>query len=160
MAADIVRLTAPVRTGGAQEALLQLHPEELGRLVVRVSVENEQVQLQMRAQDASVKALLESQLPLLRHALGEQGLRLEHVRIDVTPASEGGAPGSFDGDRGAEGAATHGFGGHGHDAGRGSAPQGSAPLAMGETAAGPGDEGVEETTRRTGRGPHRIDVRA
>lgn len=160
MAADIVRLTAPVRTGGAQEALLQLHPEELGRLVVRVSVENERVQLQMKAQDASVKALLESHLPLLRHALGEQGLRLDHVRIDVPSGSDSGAPGSFDGDRGAAGAAAHGFGGHGHDAGRGTAPQGPVPLPAGEAAVGSGDEGVEGAPRWSGRGAHRIDVRA
>lgn len=160
MAADIVRLAAPVRGGGAQEALLQLYPEELGRLVVRVSVENERVQLHMKAQDASVRALLESHLPLLRHALGEQGLRLEHVRIDVPSGAESGASGAYDGDRGAAGAAAHGFGGDGHHAGRGGAPQGPVPVAAGETAAESGDEAHEGTPQWSGRGVHRIDVRA
>lgn len=88
-AREIVRLVQRTRPDGTQEAFLQLQPEHLGKLLVRVTVQQGRVSVQIRAESEATEALLRSHLGLLRHALEEQGLRLDHVQLETLGRDDG-----------------------------------------------------------------------
>ncbi|WP_036771476.1 flagellar hook-length control protein FliK [Photorhabdus australis] len=66
---------------GLQQAELRLHPQELGTLQIRMSVEDNQAQLHLASAHSHVRAALEAALPGLRHALAESGIQLTQSSV-------------------------------------------------------------------------------
>ncbi|MBC8953516.1 flagellar hook-length control protein FliK [Xenorhabdus sp. PB62.4] len=66
---------------GLQQAELRLHPQELGALHVRMSVEDNQAQLHFVSAHQNVRAALEAALPGLRHSLAESGIQLAQSSV-------------------------------------------------------------------------------
>ncbi|WP_289993841.1 flagellar hook-length control protein FliK [Photorhabdus laumondii] len=66
---------------GLQQAELRLHPQELGALQIRMSVEDNQAQLHLASAHSHVRAALEAALPGLRHALAESGIQLTQSSV-------------------------------------------------------------------------------
>ncbi|CDG21703.1 Flagellar hook-length control protein FliK [Xenorhabdus poinarii G6] len=66
---------------GLQQAELRLHPQELGALHIRMSVEDNQAQLHFVSAHQHVRVALEAALPGLRHALAENGIQLAQSSI-------------------------------------------------------------------------------
>ncbi|KMJ45182.1 flagellar hook-length control protein FliK [Xenorhabdus khoisanae] len=72
---------------GLQQAELRLHPQELGALHVRMSVEDNQAQLHFVSAHQNVRAALEAALPGLRNSLAESGIQL--AQSSVSSDAEG-----------------------------------------------------------------------
>ncbi|OWO84085.1 flagellar hook-length control protein FliK [Photorhabdus luminescens] len=72
---------------GLQQAELRLHPQELGSLQIRMSVEDNQAQLHLASAHSHVRAALEAALPGLRHALAESGIQLTQSSVSSDNAS-------------------------------------------------------------------------
>ncbi|WP_445493815.1 flagellar hook-length control protein FliK [Photorhabdus sp. SF281] len=72
---------------GLQQAELRLHPQELGALHIRMSVEDNQAQLHLTSAHSHVRAALEAALPGLRHALAESGIQLTQSNVSSDNAS-------------------------------------------------------------------------
>ncbi|CDG18014.1 flagellar hook-length control protein FliK [Xenorhabdus doucetiae] len=70
---------------GLQQAELRLHPQELGALHIRMSVEDNQAQLHFVSAHQHVRAALEAALPGLRHALAENGIQLAQSSVNSDP---------------------------------------------------------------------------
>ncbi|PHM48281.1 flagellar hook-length control protein FliK [Xenorhabdus miraniensis] len=66
---------------GLRQAELRLHPQELGALHVRMSVEDNQAQLHFVSAHQNVRAALEAALPGLRHSLAESGIQLAQSSV-------------------------------------------------------------------------------
>jgi hypothetical protein len=64
-------------------AVLQLHPPELGRMSIRVTMAGGRVTVEMLVQDQAVKALVEARLDQLCEALAGQGLRTAALSVQV-----------------------------------------------------------------------------
>ncbi|MDX7988732.1 flagellar hook-length control protein FliK [Xenorhabdus sp. 12] len=67
---------------GLQQAELRLHPQELGALHIRMSVEDNQAQLHFVSAHQHVRTALEAALPGLRHALAENGIQLAQSSVN------------------------------------------------------------------------------
>lgn len=62
---------------------LQLNPENLGKVNLQVTSKEGAVTAQLFVQNETVKAMIESQLMVLREALNEQGVKVEAVEVTV-----------------------------------------------------------------------------
>ena len=71
------------RGSGSREVTIRLRPEYLGRLIVRVINQNEEIAVQIRATTAEAQNLLVSELADLSVTLQEQGIRLGNLDISV-----------------------------------------------------------------------------
>ncbi|PHM41678.1 flagellar hook-length control protein FliK [Xenorhabdus szentirmaii] len=67
---------------GLQQAELRLHPQELGALHIRMSVEDNQAHMHFVSAHQNVRAALEAALPGLRHALAESGIQLAQSSVN------------------------------------------------------------------------------
>jgi len=76
------------------EMEIQLVPERLGRLRLQVLVENGQVTARIITERQDAHALLERSLPDLKLALGEQGLRVQEVKLTLAGHGQDLAAGS------------------------------------------------------------------
>ncbi|MBE8595301.1 flagellar hook-length control protein FliK [Xenorhabdus sp. BG5] len=74
---------------GLQQAELRLHPQELGALHIRMSVEDNQAQLHFVSAHQHVRAALEAALPGLRHALAENGIQLAQSSVNSDTPGNG-----------------------------------------------------------------------
>lgn len=81
-----------VRHGGPQEMRVQLVPESLGRMSVRITLSEGQVTARLVVESAEVKSLVEQRMPELERALRDQGLRLGGLSVGCEDA---GARGGF-----------------------------------------------------------------
>ncbi len=86
---------------GIQEATLQLHPAELGRLQVSISTDGDQARVVFVADNAAARDAIEQSMPRLRELLAQSGLQLAHS--DVSGQSQAG------GQRGNSATGTSGF---------------------------------------------------
>lgn len=77
-------------TQGGGEARVQLRPEYLGELSVRVVVEDGRVTAQLDAAAPAVREWIERHESTLRQALSEHGLTLETLQVRETGAEESG----------------------------------------------------------------------
>lgn len=68
---------------GMSELEMQLHPESLGSLHVRLIAKEGMVTAQFTAQNDAVKAALESQMIQLQETFEEQGVRVEAIEVMV-----------------------------------------------------------------------------
>jgi len=86
------------RAAGLSQASaeLQLHPPDLGRVRVSLSVTEGHVQLNVFAQEASARELIQESIPILASALASVGLVLQEATVDVEqrPSSQLGPPAS------------------------------------------------------------------
>ena len=71
------------RGSGSREVTIRLRPEYLGRLIVRVINQNEEIAVQIRATTAEAQNLLVSELADLSATLQDQGIRLGNLDISV-----------------------------------------------------------------------------
>ncbi|MBK7878705.1 MAG: flagellar hook-length control protein FliK [Planctomycetes bacterium] len=77
-----------------KEAVIQLHPAELGRISIRLTIEDEGLVARVRAEKREALDALERHLPELRAALSRQGVETQHVDLalgfhDERRANEG-----------------------------------------------------------------------
>jgi len=78
----VARFSSSV-SGGAKRMVLRMHPAELGSLKVELMVEGDRVRANLHAQSLQVQEVLERNLPQLRNALAEQGLKIDQFQVDV-----------------------------------------------------------------------------
>lgn len=68
---------------GMQTARLKLHPEHLGPLEIRISVDDDGAsQVWFSAQHSQTREAIEQALPRLRELFADQGLNLAHANVD------------------------------------------------------------------------------
>jgi len=73
-------------------AHLQLTPQDMGPLEVRLKLEGDQLQAHFTSAEAEVRQALEHSLPRLRELLGEHGLNLGQADIDKRPSQQHTSP--------------------------------------------------------------------
>ena len=71
-----------VKRGGG-EMKLEMRPEGMGQVHLRVAVDNGQVSVQMLTESESAKRLIEKGLGELKTSLAAHELKVEHMRVDV-----------------------------------------------------------------------------
>jgi flagellar hook-length control protein FliK len=81
-------------------AELRLHPAHLGPIEVKVSVQNDQVNVSFHASHAATREALESSLPRLRELLGDSGLSLGQASVSQQYSGERGTEHASSSDRG------------------------------------------------------------
>ena len=62
---------------------MQLHPASLGNLQIQVASRGGVLTANFVAQNETVKAVLESQMTLLKQQFEEQGMKVEHIEVTV-----------------------------------------------------------------------------
>ncbi|MBQ9136051.1 MAG: flagellar hook-length control protein FliK, partial [Lachnospiraceae bacterium] len=68
---------------GVSELEMQLHPESLGNLHVKLTAKEGVVTAQFTAQNEAVKNVLESQMIQLKETFKEQGVTVENIEVEV-----------------------------------------------------------------------------
>lgn len=68
---------------GRQQLTLQLNPPDLGSLTVNLKIVGKEIQAVLRAENQEARQIISENMPLLRHALEAQGLRVS--RLEVQP---------------------------------------------------------------------------
>ncbi len=80
--------------GESGRMVLRLQPAELGSLKLELKIEGDRVQAHLHAQTHQVQDVLERNLPQLRSALAEQGLKIDQFLVNVDRHA---SDGQFDG---------------------------------------------------------------
>ncbi len=80
--------------GESGRMVLRLQPAELGSLRLELKIEGDRVQAHLHAQTHQVQEVLERNLPQLRSALAEQGLKIDQFLVNVDQRQ---AEGQFNG---------------------------------------------------------------
>ena len=70
-------------TDGVSEVEMQLHPESLGTLHIRLTAKDGMLTAQFTAQNDAVKAALEGQMIQLKETFKEQGMSVEAIEVTV-----------------------------------------------------------------------------
>jgi flagellar hook-length control protein FliK len=68
---------------GQNVVRIQLHPENLGKIDIRLSSDASGLGINIMAENASTKRLLESQVEILRQSLDNAGLHLSHMNFGM-----------------------------------------------------------------------------
>src|SRR5207302_1282865 len=76
---QVVQNASLALRNGQQEFRIQLKPDFLGALEVRVSIDNGSAVVRMAAQNAATRQLIETNLDQLRQAFGTSDIRVEHA---------------------------------------------------------------------------------
>lgn len=84
------RITWLVKTG-VQEASIQLVPEHLGQIRVKVSLAEQGATVHFQTRSAETGDLIETMMPRLASALEAQGIRLDEARVTQQPSPSGGS---------------------------------------------------------------------
>jgi len=105
---QIVQNATVALRNGQQEFRIQLKPDFLGAMEVRISVDNGSPVVRMAAQNAATHHLIETNLNQLRQAFGTSDVRVEHVATFGTSDapwsfSQGGHQGYWQGQQGQAG---------------------------------------------------------
>lgn len=77
-----------------QTAEIKLDPPELGSMMVRIQVHNDQAQLHVVAQQPHTREMLEQAMPRLRELMQEQGLQLTDAQVGRQDQQENGSANS------------------------------------------------------------------
>lgn len=80
-AADILRQVRVELSPAIKEAVIQLHPAELGRISIRLTVEDDRFVARVRAEKREALDALERHLPELRAALTRQGVETQQFDL-------------------------------------------------------------------------------
>ena len=70
-------------TTGEQKLTIQLHPEHLGQVDLRITLNNGEMQIHARVESPTAQNALESHIGLLRDSLEKQGINLERLEVSV-----------------------------------------------------------------------------
>ncbi|MDZ7262640.1 MAG: flagellar hook-length control protein FliK [candidate division KSB1 bacterium] len=65
------------------EITMQLKPEQLGEIKIKLVVEDMGIAAKLQVENPDIKTIIESQLPELKKALAEYGLRMEKFDVLV-----------------------------------------------------------------------------
>ncbi|MFK5926671.1 MAG: flagellar hook-length control protein FliK [Desulfuromusa sp.] len=76
--------------GESGRMVLRLHPAELGSLKLEVVVEGDRIRANLHAQSHQVQEVLERNLPQLRNALAEQGLKIDQFQVNIDQRQQSG----------------------------------------------------------------------
>ena len=76
--------------GESGRMVLRLQPAELGSLKLEIMIEGDRVRANFHAQSQQVQEVLERNLPQLRNALAEQGLKIDQFQVNVDQRQKGG----------------------------------------------------------------------
>jgi len=68
---------------GEQRMTLQLNPEHLGQLSLRINLNHGEMQIHARVESATAQAALENHIGLLREGLEKQGINLERLEVSI-----------------------------------------------------------------------------
>jgi flagellar hook-length control protein FliK len=71
-----------IRKGGG-EARIQMTPEGIGQIHMKLAIQDGKVNLEMSAETKEAKKLIESSIHELRSSLGQHNLSVEQVKVDV-----------------------------------------------------------------------------
>ncbi|MFH1982236.1 MAG: flagellar hook-length control protein FliK [Pseudomonadota bacterium] len=86
---------------GQESVRIQLNPESLGHINLKVSMEEGQVMIRMRVENPMTRDLLEHHIGQLRANLGQQGLTIDRLDLDLfsnnTPSGQSGDQAAKDG---------------------------------------------------------------
>ena len=85
---QIVRQVNQRITPGGGEMRLQLVPEDLGKIRIQVGVEDGIVRARIVTETSEARSLLERHVSDLKIALGEQGLRVQEVKLTLAGGGE------------------------------------------------------------------------
>jgi flagellar hook-length control protein FliK len=85
--------------GQVSEMRMRLEPDTLGEVVLKVRMENGNMNAQIDVQQASVKAVLESSLPQLKVALAEHGIDVQRLDVSCNGESSSRESGRGEGER-------------------------------------------------------------
>lgn len=72
---------------GASETKIQMHPQELGQIDVKLVANNGQISAQLIAETALGKELLEGQINQLKQSLIQQGYQVDRIEVQQAPQS-------------------------------------------------------------------------
>ncbi|MBQ9486704.1 MAG: flagellar hook-length control protein FliK [Selenomonadaceae bacterium] len=87
---QIVEQARMIRTNTNTEMVIQLKPEHLGELTLRVSVStNGAVTASFYSDNAQVRAIIENSIVHLRQELNEQGIKVDNVEVYAGLSEEG-----------------------------------------------------------------------
>ena len=75
--------------GESGRMVLRLQPAELGSLKLELMVEGDRVKANLHAQTMQVQEVIERNLPQLRNALAEQGLKIDQFQVNVEQRQQG-----------------------------------------------------------------------
>lgn len=73
-------------TAGGGEMTVKMTPEGLGEVNLKVMLDNGKINIEMNAQDKSVKKMIEESLSDLKSSLASHQMRVEHVKINNVTA--------------------------------------------------------------------------
>ena len=73
-------------TAGGGEMTVKMTPEGMGEVNLKVMLDNGKINIEMNAQDKSVKKMLEESLSDLKSSLATHQMRIEHVKINNVTA--------------------------------------------------------------------------
>ena len=76
--------------GESGRMVLRLQPAELGSLKLDLVVEGDRIRANLHAQSQQVQEVLERNLPQLRNALAEQGLKIDQFQVNIDRGQDGG----------------------------------------------------------------------
>lgn len=72
-----------------QSAEVQLHPEDLGAMQIKVSLQQDQLSVQFVVQQGAAKDALEQQMPRLKEMLQQQGMQLAEGQVEQRQSQQG-----------------------------------------------------------------------
>lgn len=72
-----------------QSAEVQLHPEDLGAMQIKVSLQQDQLSVQFVVQQGAAKEALEQQMPRLKDMLQQQGMQLADGQVEQRQSQQG-----------------------------------------------------------------------
>ncbi len=82
---ELVRQAQVIMKKGGGEMKIQLAPEGMGQVNLKVAVQEGQVNVQMITENDSVKRLLENGLKDLKSQLAAHNLRVDSLKVDLNP---------------------------------------------------------------------------
>ncbi|MBM4416714.1 MAG: hypothetical protein FJ033_00125 [Chloroflexi bacterium] len=85
LAREIAQQAELFRAEGRSEFTMQLHPQSLGRVGVRLAVESGQVTVRLVAELADTRAALDQGSAQLRQAFADRGIRVDRFEVIVAP---------------------------------------------------------------------------
>ena len=86
---QVVTRMAGSFNGESGRMTLRLHPAELGSLKLDLQVEGQTIRAHLQAQTTQVQEVLERNLPQLRQALAEQGLKIDQFQVNLEQRQQG-----------------------------------------------------------------------
>lgn len=86
---QVVTQVSGSANGESGRMVLRLQPAELGSLKLEIMVEGDRVRANFQAQSQQVQEVIERNLPQLRSALAEQGLKIDQFQVNVDQRQQG-----------------------------------------------------------------------